>query len=96
MELWHVFSNTDEQEPKCLPWDLNPQRGQSSPINVKLIDVTDVNPKYTFASGLRSPCHLTSYIAYLDVTGNWTKFNLSTNVFEVIKGDLPIYSDIKV
>ena len=96
MELWRVFSNTDEQEPKCRPWDLKPWPGQSSPINVKVIDVTDVNSKYTFVNRLYSSCNLTSYIAYLDVTGNWTKFNLSANVFKVIKGDQPYYSDIKV
>lgn len=100
MELWYLFSNTDEQEPKCLPWDLNlkkqPGHLQSPPINVKVINVTDVNHTYTFVRGLRSSCHLTSYIAYLDVTGNWTKFNLSANVFEVIKGDQDFYSDIKV
>lgn len=38
-----------------------------------------------------------SYIAYLDVTGNWTKFNLSGNVFKVENGNLvSFYSKIKV
>lgn len=68
---------------------------QWSPINVKVIDVTDINSTYTFVRDPFSPCHLTSYIAYLDVTGNWTKFSLSANVLEVTNRDVR-YSDIKV
>lgn len=92
MELSHVFFNTEERGLTCCTWEADVG---SSPIIVKVIDVTDVK-NHTFVSGLRSPCHLTSYIAYLDVTGNWTKFNLSANVFEVKNEDLSVHSTIKV
>ncbi|KAM7438006.1 hypothetical protein ABFA07_012415 [Porites harrisoni] len=87
----------EEQEPKCCPWDWQLQPRQPSPVNVKVINVTDVNPEHRFARDPHSPCHLTSYIAYLDVTGNWTKFNLSGNVFKVENGNLVSFnSKIKI
>lgn len=94
MELSHVFFNTVERGlSTCCTWKADVG---SSPIIVKVIDVTDVK-NHTFVSGLRSTCYLTSYIAYLDLTGNWTKFNLSANVFEVkSEGLVSVQSTIKV
>ena len=75
------FFNTDKEG--CLNWYL------SIPVkNVKVIDVTEVNRTHTFVRDPDSPCQLTPYIAYLDVTGNWKNFSLSANVLKVEIGDL--------
>ena len=74
------FFNTDKEG--CLHWDLS-----ISVKNVKVIDITEVNRTYTFVRDPGSPCQLTPYIAYLDVTGNWKNFILSANVLEVETGD---------
>lgn len=76
-----LFFNTGKEG--CLRWQQS-----VSVINVKVIDVTEVNRTYTFVRDPESPCQLTRYIAYLDVTGNWKNFSLSANVLKVEIGDL--------
>lgn len=84
------FFNTGKEG--CHRW-----KQSVSVINVKVIDVTEVNRKYTFVRDPRSPCQLTPYIAYLDVTGNWKNFSLSANVLKVEIRDLNFKdSDIMV
>lgn len=84
------FFNTGKEG--CLRWEQS-----VSVINVKVIDVTEVNRAYTFVRDPESPCQLTPYTAYLDVTGNWKNFSLSANVLEVKRGDLKFkYSSIMV
>ena len=84
------FFNTETEG--CLNWDW------SIPVtNVKVIDVTEVNRTHTFVRDPDSPCQLTPYIAYLDVTGNWKNFSLSANVLKMEIRDLKFKdSDIMV
>ena len=77
----------DTNTEGCLHWDW-----KKEVKNVKVIDVTEVNRRYTFVRDPGSPCQLTPYIAYLDVTGNWKNFSLSANVLKVEIG-VPDFRD---